>query len=238
MQGDASDRGLKHMNVRMRSSAARVAALVMVVSAGFAKAAPAAPITFQMSGVNSGQIGGTSFTNKLITVTATADTADIETVFGFALAAPLLTTTVTIEGVGTATVTDPMMIFSSIIAVDICGGCPVLPYVVMGRIDSPPALDSFTGLGVVGDAALLGYDLTTAFDATIAFGGLGWNPLCSTPGHDPCLGTTLGPLRTVDDEVRPVRFRASAVPEPAGLILMGSAVAAFFGRSRLRGRRG
>lgn len=223
--------------MRMRSLS-RVAMMLTALVAGFATAAYTAPITFQMSGVNSGQIGGTSFTNKLITVTATADTADIETLFGFAKAAPLLSTTLTIEGVGTATVTDPMMIFSSVIAVDICGGCPVTSYVVMGRIDSPPALDSFTGLAVVGDDALLGYDLTTAHDATYA-GGMGWNPLCGTVGHDPCLATTLGFFKTVDDDTRTVRFTARpAVPEPAGLILMGSAVAAFLARSRLRGRRG
>jgi hypothetical protein len=111
----------------------------------------------------------------------------------------------------------------------------------MGSVDNPPALDSFTGIGVAGDTALLGYDLSSSIGPIAASpGGIGFPPLCGTIGHDPCLSTTPGTL-SFTSNLSPTgqgTFSATVqpVPEPASLLLLGSGIAALFGRSRLRRR--
>jgi hypothetical protein len=223
----------------MRSvSLVRAATLALVIT-GFSTAAHATPITFQLSGTASGTIGGTTFTDALVTLTGTGDTADIVSLFGFAFAAPI-TTAVTIQGVGTATITDPTEILSTALPVEIDEGAPILPYVIIGRIDVPPALDSFTGIGAVGSAALLGYNLGTSIGPITGAGGIGFPRLCGTIGHDPCLGTTLGTLSFTSnfDLTDESTFSASLqpVPEPTSLLLVGSGLAVVFRRARARAR--
>ncbi len=212
--------------------------LVLTVT-GFTTAGYATPITYQISGVASGNIGGTAFSNALVTLTATGNTAGVVTVFGGPFVAEALNTTkVTIQGVGTATITDPTEIFSSVIPIVPDTGLPNLPYVVIGRIDSPPDLESFTGIGFLGSSALLGYDLRTSIGPITAVpGGIGFNVHCG-PGPDPCLSTTLGTLSfTANFSPTGVgTFSATTVPEPATLLLVGSGVAVLALRSRSRKR--
>src|SRR5262249_39423078 len=96
----------------------------------FASVVEAAPITYVQSGIASGMIGGSAFTDALVQVTATGDTANVVPVFGgFAFANVSSATTVTIAGVGTATVTNPNAIYSFPTPVSLDTGFPVLPYV-------------------------------------------------------------------------------------------------------------
>ena len=224
----------------MRLSSLVRASTLALVLIGFTTAAQADPITYQISSIASGTIGGTSFSNVLVTLTGAGNTANIVSLFGFAFAEPI-TTTVTIPGIGTATITDPTEIFSTAIPVVIETGFPNVPYVIIGRIDNPPALDSLTGIGGVGSAALLGYNLATPIGPiTTSPGGIEFILPCSVPGHDPCLSTTMG-LLSFTSAISPTTqgtFSAALqpVPEPTSLFLLGSGVAAVFGRSRFRAR--
>ena len=210
-----------------------------VVALMFAPNAQAMPITYQLSGVASGQIGPTSFTDAHVTLIGTGDTANVQTfVFGpFTMFAnPLSALVVTISGIGTAAILDPPGIWSF--------PQPVpeipLPAVILGRIDHPPLMDSFTAMGFALNAVLAGYDLT-AFGSLTGPGALDFNPLCGTPGHDSCIATSLGFLRftSVFEEGDEATFVATTtpVPEPATLLLLGSGVAALARRSRVRTRR-
>jgi hypothetical protein len=126
-------------------SLVRIAVLALAII-GFTTAANATPITFQMVGTAYGTIGATTFSDALVTLTGTGDTSNIVSgIYGFAYAEPI-TTTVTIQGVGTATITDPTEIFSTAMPIQFNPSTRLLPYVIIGRTDDPPALDSFIDL--------------------------------------------------------------------------------------------
>lgn len=163
---------------------------LVVIIFSLAPNAHAAPITYEISGVASGTIGVTTFTNASVELTGTGDTGNVTsfvvsgyTIFGN----PFNMFTVTVGGIGTATITDP----SEIWAVPI--GLFSVPAVVIGRIDKPPALDSITGLGAVGSNVLAGYEDTTGIGPITDEGGIGF-PACGGPSQDPCVQTTLGLL--------------------------------------------
>jgi len=228
----------------MRSAfASAVIALSLVA---FAPQANAAPITFEFTGVNSGTIGGTPFTDKLVVYTGTADTDDIifaEVAAGiFFYAIPLNGLTVNIDGFGTATVTDTTQVISIPQTVpddvDTEDELPPFPLVLLGRTDHPPALDSFTGMAGTGSDLLAGFLLDTSIGPIGGVGGVGFNTECA-PGDDPCIGTDKGLLKfatNLDTEGTFTATLQDEVPEPATVALMGAGLAAFVRRSR-RGRR-
>lgn len=208
--------------------------------------AQAAPIIYEVFSVASGKIGATTFTTAQIGLMGTGDTANVVSLTDPSIpfpifANPLSTLTITIGGVGTATIADPPGIWSF---PDLIPGFNPVPLVILGRIDHPPALDSFTGIGGVGNTALAGYDLTSAIGPVSGIGGIGFDPACGTPFHDSCIQTSLGFLSfTSNTELDEgtgtfvATLAPTAVPEPATLWLLGSGMAALVGRSRLRTRR-
>ena len=203
----------------------------------------ASSITYQMSATASGSIGGQTFTDALVTLLGTGDTSAVvplsfcENGTCITYYAEAITTTVTIAGIGTATITDPTGIWSIPTPVSV-PEFPSNPFVLIGRIDHPPALDSFTGIGFNANDALTGYDLTTAIGPITGLGGIGF-PQCGVPGTDPCLATTLGLLSFTSNagsEFNTTSTFTATVPEPSSLFLLGSGVAVLFGRSRRRSR--
>lgn len=226
----------------MRSIFARAGLAIALVA--FAAPVDAAPITFEFSGTGSGQIGGTPFTDALVVYTGTADTGGVVT-FSFMGASfhaiALDSLTVSIAGIGTAAVTDPAEVFAFPQAiVDTDGEIPELPGLVLGRIDNPPDLDSFTGAAAVFSNSLAGYDLTTSIGPINGLGGVGFVEDCGTPFHDPCLGTSFGALSFTSNIIaeRGGVFTATrqAVPEPAALLLMGGGLVTAFLRRTRHGR--
>ena len=179
------------------SSLVRTATLALAVL-GFTSAAHATPITYQLSSIASGQIGGTQFTNAQINLFAQADTANIVSLdFGLpfeVFANPFSVFTITIGGVGTATMLEPSAIWSIPQVVPGATNLPPFPVVIFGRIDqNRPYLTSFTGIGATASNALAGYNLATGFGPLTDLGGIGFNQHCA-PGSDPCLATSLGLL--------------------------------------------
>jgi len=85
-----------------------IAAMVVAVFS-FTLNAHADPITYEISSVASGQIGSTTFTNAEVDLIGTGDTANVTSfvVSGVTIFAnPFSNFTVTIGGIGTATITD------------------------------------------------------------------------------------------------------------------------------------
>jgi hypothetical protein len=228
----------------MRSASLIRSAVLLVTLLGLANVAQAKPITYEISAMASGQIGGTTFTDALVELIGTGNTANVTSLFsGEAFANPFDSFEVTIAGVGTATITDP----SGIWAVPTPGfdSIPV-PVVVIGREDhvgGVPVLDSITGLGVVGGNALAGYEGTTGIGPITDEGAIGF-PACGGPTEDPCVHTTLG-LLSFSANLRPTTLAggqgtftatvaSTPTPEPASgaLILCGLAALAALHRRR------
>jgi hypothetical protein len=194
---------------------------------GVASVVEADSIVYRVSGIASGTIGASTFTGVLVQVIAEGDTSDVISMsvppFGTVFVNPDIVTRVMIPGIGIAKVTEPSAIYSSSGPVTPPNGFPTLPYVVIGTLDNPPSLLSFTGIGALGSDALLGYDLQTSIGPITAIpGGVGYPVLDSIP-------TTLGTLsftanlQPSDQGTFTAAVTAAPVPElpPVVLILSG-----------------
>ena len=176
-------------------------------------AASAGPITFTETQLGIGSLGVTSFNNALVTIVLTTDTS---TITGSGIFYDIGPATVTVAGVGTATFTDTMEVFSN------------QGNHAAGIEDAQPAM------GDVLDV------FNTAFDTyalNTAIGQLSGKPEGS-PGQS--FPTSLGAfiLTSSGNGDHPATFTAAtvgSVPEPATLGLLTAGIALFLIRRRVAG---
>jgi hypothetical protein len=187
---------------------ASVSAIWLLLLTGVAGATS---ISYQISGTSSGTLGGTAFTNALVTVTLSSDTANVVAVPSLSsnVVANTGTTTVDIAGIGTATVTDATAILASVTPIAVPGVLPLQSYVIIATLDHPPSLDQgITAIGLIGGDALTGYDLRTASASISAQGGVGHST--------DVIHTTRGNL-TFSIDVTPFRQVTFAANGPPGV---------------------
>jgi PEP-CTERM motif len=214
---------MKHPGRNLPSVAA------VIVLLGFASPTPAVPIAYQVSALASGMLGGSSFTNALVTLRLTADTSNV--VAASPGVANVGTATVSVAGLGTGTITDAIAAFSTVAAIVPDVGFPLLTYVAISILDHPPSVATNLDLGIVGSSGLLGYDLRSFVGPVTGIGGL-----LPDPG---IVHTTLGNFVVTSDIslTSQATFSASAVPEPSSVLLMLAGVAGLTARLRCSSRR-
>lgn len=188
------------------------AALVLV---GEVTQAQADPVTYTISSAVSGTLGGTPFTDALVTVTLTGDTADItpgptpytDVVVNAGNA------TVDVSGIGTATFTDSILIVDTLSDTTIFG----VPAVLF--------LDYTTGTGIMlqTGSVFTTYDLASSLGPITGSGGV-----ASGSSMTPVFPTTDGDLTwDVGQSLGPSTFTAVVTtPEPGSFVLLCGVVLA------------
>ena len=178
-------RGSRHLPLRiakrlMQGLSDLVVAATTLLLLSFAIPVSAGPISYAITGVASGKLGSTSFSNASVTVTLSSDTS---TVVAHPLNSPDVTApntlvnqgtaTVTISGIGTVNVTEPTAIYSTVTPVPQFGA---IPYVLIATLDDPPpaSLDNPTAIALIGSNSVLNYDLRTSFGAATLSTSVGY----------------------------------------------------------------
>jgi hypothetical protein len=185
--------------------------------------AQASPISYSLTTTASGTLGGTSFTNALLTVTLTGDTANVTpgpVPFTDVLENPGIAT-VSVSGFATATFTDSIVIVSTLNDVALLGGGPAVLL-----------LDYTTDTGILlqTGSTFSTYDLRGPLGPLSGTGGV-----ASGSHVTPIFPTTAGNLTwAIGQPLGTSTFTAVATPEPGTLVFLGSGLAAVFARRRYK----
>jgi hypothetical protein len=101
---------MNHQNPGSRAFGTWKSALLGVAFAAVGVSAFAAPITYTLSGTGTGTVGATAFTSAAYTISVVGDTTAIT---GGPTFSNVVTGTMTIAGIGTATITEPIRVFNN-----------------------------------------------------------------------------------------------------------------------------
>jgi len=145
--------------------------LATVAFGGWVSPVQATPITYTVTTTGTGTLGGTPFTNALVTVTLRGNTSGVAP--GPGKLSPFLvdvgSATVAVAGLGTASLTGTIEAFSSYNSYkSLPLGSPVF---IIAQWDVPPNDGTnFTSILGIADPSLSGYDLRSSFGPLFATG--------------------------------------------------------------------
>jgi hypothetical protein len=204
-----------------------IAALLMPAGVGWVAPAEAVPITYTESAIASGTLGGTAFSDALVTVTLKADTTGVAagSYSGVHLVVNPGAATLSIEGLGTAAFNSPNGYTASLIR----SPNPWFASTgfIIAQFDRPShdVSDGLTHILGLDDGALAGYGLRGAF-GSLTGKGIGvaddWFP------------TTRG-LLIMNSGAEVVTFTAT-VPEPSSAAMLALGAMALLVTVRRRRR--
>jgi hypothetical protein len=199
---------------------AGIAVAVLTCFVASPDVASADPVTYTETATATGSLAGQSFTNALLTLTATGDTANV-TSDGFQLAEMSVPLELTIEGLGSTMFTDPIIVvFNGHTGPNEAFGFgDTYPNYVQGYA----ILSTF--IPYVGSF----YDLQS--DAGPIYGEALYN---SGVSYNTAAGAF--EITAAENAVFQVVVTPAATPEPGSLILLGTGVLGFCGVLRRRMR--
>lgn len=199
-------------------------AMVSIAVLSWVAPAEAIPITYTESATVSGSLGGVAFSDALMTITLTGDTANVMPYSPLpSILLNVGTATVTIAGLGAATFNNP----NGYTAIAVPPGVVVevsTPTFAIAQFDGPALSDGFTHIVGLEDSTLKDYGLASAF-GPIAATGL---PFLGSEKY----GTTRGDL-VLTSGSDTVTFTAT-IPEPSSLSLFGLGALALLSALRWR----
>ena len=188
----------------LSSPSTGLASMALVIVIGFCgyRTAQATPITYIISAVGSGSLGGNSFSDVSFTITAAADTSQIFTNSPGILQVPDLSATISISGLGTATFNGTTnFVNQNEGGIGITGG-------------------SSSARGPGADILALENDAFDTYDLSSSIGPFSGSADYN-PGFD--FGTTAGNfvLNSVPGDTATFQATLQTVPEPATISLVG-----------------
>jgi hypothetical protein len=187
-----------------RTRSKMIKASFILAAAMAAVPAMSEPITFTISADGSGTLGGTPFTNQLITFTQVTDTTAITSSCGYPCAPDASGNTVTVGAMAPLTITGNSYFFDN--AINVVG------------------ITNLAGTAFLGaeDGSLNTYTMTTNF-------GPNPYPLFSVFGGLSTSGGALSITYSGDATFQAVVGTPTTTPEPASFLLMGSGLLAMGG---------
>ena len=197
----------------MRHGLAAPLVALVLASPLLANGAGAAPITYTETATATGTLGGTAFTNSQVTVSFAGDTSGITSIAPGVLINPAGITTVTVAGLGTATLT---------------GGAAAADDQAFGGAGIGAEGSGPPSTGQVGPPLILGTNAAafTTYDLTTAIGPV-TGPSTIAAGSSVQTSNGAFVLNSAGEATFTAITVGSAVPEPVSIALLGAGLLGF-----------